>query len=246
MGINYSAIPVVKTFRARQAIGIFSAFILAMLLTSICVSFLVTQIIGSQSATSSVTGADLIMQHLVSLGVATYVALCLLKSYFPGFTRKRVLEEIGFVKSSTRLNICAALFGVCFSLFFARILGPIFPPGEGFVSNPLMTETQTGDWIQYLTAFTVVLIGPAVEEFLYRGVLYKGFSKSWGAYWAGLLVSVVFIVLHNETLAGGYWLSILALILNTVLLQVLLVSSGSIIPSIFMHMGLNFALVLPV
>jgi membrane protease YdiL (CAAX protease family) len=252
MDLNYEGTAVTKSFGAKQAAGIFLAFILVMIFASFLVSLLIEPLVTtknsgvSEETRDTSVGAILVLQQLIGLVMACYFTSYLLKLYFPGPLRDVALAEIGLIKCSYRLYSSAALFGFFLSLFFARVLGPLFPPDKTFVPNPLMSETQTGDWIQFLTAFTVVFVGPAVEEFLYRGVLYRGFSNSWGKYSGGFFISVLFVLLHNETLIGGYWLSITALILNAIFLLALRILSGSIIPSIFMHMGMNLALVLPI
>ena len=49
-----------------------------------------------------------------------------------------------------------------------------------------------------------LFVAPPVEEFLFRGLLFKGFSESWGLTAGGIVVSALFVLLHiPET--WHYW-----------------------------------------
>jgi membrane protease YdiL (CAAX protease family) len=91
----------------------------------------------------------------------------------------------------------------------------------------------------------VVCIAPVAEELLFRGALYQGFSTSWGKMPAAIVVIILFVLVHDETLRGGYWLGIFGLIVISILLILARELSGSLIPPILMHAGFNLAVVLP-
>ncbi|MDH5701043.1 MAG: CPBP family intramembrane metalloprotease [Nitrospirota bacterium] len=49
---------------------------------------------------------------------------------------------------------------------------------------------------QLLWILIFVAIAPFIEECLFRGILYAGFSQSWGTFWGGMMVTGIFVALH--------------------------------------------------
>jgi uncharacterized protein len=70
----------------------------------------------------------------------------------------------------------------------------IYLTGNPETTLDKMLKTSRGAALA--TAFLATFTAPLVEEVVYRGVLYSGLRKYLGAAWAGLLVVVLFALVH--------------------------------------------------
>lgn len=62
--------------------------------------------------------------------------------------------------------------------------------------NPLEQGLFTRGPLQIIWIVTVVVLAPPVEEMLFRGILYGGFRKSFGASWAAIITTLLFALGH--------------------------------------------------
>ena len=86
-------------------------------------------------------------------------------------------------------------------------------------------------------------MAPPVEEFLFRGLLLKGFTVSWGATAAGVVVSIVFVMLHiPETM--HYWPALVAVSALAVATLAIRLVTGSVFTSMALHAAYNGVMVL--
>lgn len=78
-------------------------------------------------------------------------------------------------------------------------------------SQEIMTMFANADWIKilWLSVMTVV-IAPILEEFVFRHILYRGFSKKIGRIFAALLTSLLFTLMHYN-IAGSISFFLLAM-----------------------------------
>src|SRR5215469_17022722 len=81
------------------------------------------------------------------------------------------------------------------SFFWDEFNFPHLSNKAQFVEPLTQTVYMTGP--QRIFALGVlVLLGPAVEEMMFRGILYGGYRKSFGAQWAAVIVTGIFVALH--------------------------------------------------
>jgi membrane protease YdiL (CAAX protease family) len=101
------------------------------------------------------------------------------------------------------------------------------PEWQEILYKPLRAESLF-DWMVILTAG--VLIGPVVEELLFRGLLQGSFEKR-GEWWQAILqTSLIFALLHV------FHFTLLQFFCLAVLLGFLSWRSGSVVPAIIVHM----------
>ncbi len=101
---------------------------------------------------------------------------------------------------------------------------------------------QGGGWILYTWATLAVLIAPPIEEFMFRGVLWTGFSRSWGPVVAAIVVTLVFVVIHL-TEAAGYPPALLSITAMAAAALAARIVTGSLVPPIFLHAAYNAVIV---
>jgi membrane protease YdiL (CAAX protease family) len=238
------------SFGAIRAIGVLMIFIFVMVVGDGAAALLINKALDSgftdvAKDSEHTASALLVLRQLAGLLAVSAFLFLYLKINFTGAFKRKNLAQIGLVGADRQWIIFGALTGFLLSFFSSRVIALWFPPDKDVIPNPILSETQTGDWIQYLAAFMVVCIAPVTEELLFRGMLYKGFSTSWGKIPAAIVVIILFVLVHDETLRGGYWLGIFGLIVISIVLILARELSGSLIPPILMHAGFNLAVVLP-
>ena len=83
-------------------------------------------------------------------------------------------------------------------------------------------------WLKILTYLYICLIGPVMEELIYRGVLLEGLRK-YGNKFGVIATSLMFALMH-ENIAQAIPAFFVGLVLGTAA-----VKTGSLLPSIFLH-----------
>lgn len=87
-----------------------------------------------------------------------------------------------------------------------------------------------------LTALFAILIAPPIEELFFRGFLYRCFSNSWGIAAGAIVSGLIFGVVH----AGSAAVEALPLLAALgVILALLYEKTGSLWPSIILHIAYN-------
>lgn len=151
------------------------------------------------------------------------------------------LASLGWRSARSRevaVGLCA---GVALAGFYLFLLVRIFPPASGQKWGPMATAAAIGGWQRALWAITA-LLAPPIEEFVFRGVLWSGLRRSFGATVAGLLVTALFVCSHAMEALSYWpaWLSIAALGVTTVSLRA---QTGSLVPPLAVHAAYNVCLV---
>ncbi len=87
-----------------------------------------------------------------------------------------------------------------------------------------------------------LLLAPPIEELLFRGVLFGGICRSWGAAWAAIVTTAVFILLHvNEMI--HFWPAFVFVAIMAAAALWMRLRTRAIAPSIALHFGYNLVLV---
>ena len=146
-------------------------------------------------------------------------------------------EESGLKRVPLSSLAPAGLAGLLLALV-AFVLVNLFPPPSDFQAGPLVTTASSGLLGALCWSILAVGIAPVAEEILYRGVLFTGLARRVGTYWAGLLVTIVFVLCHWGE-AGGYSPALLGIAGLATATLVFRVRSGSIVPSIVCHLAYN-------
>lgn len=97
---------------------------------------------------------------------------------------------------------------------------------------------KLGTSVRVLTALLAVLSAPLVEEVVYRGVLYPGLERSWGAA-AGVAGATFLFALVHVPQYWGSWAAISTIVLLSLVLTVLRAATGSILPGVATHFFYN-------
>jgi membrane protease YdiL (CAAX protease family) len=182
---------------------------------------------------------------LVGTVLAGLVVLRMTRRSLPGPMKSGALSPIGWSGASARHLASGLVLGFGLSLAYLFVLVPSFPPAPDQAWGPLVRAAQAGGWSRHGWAFLALFAAPPVEELVFRGVLFSGFSRSWGSGLSGTLVTVIFVAAHF-TEVFAYWPALVSLGLVGVTTLLIRISTKSLAPAIFVHASYNLVLVLSV
>ncbi len=151
--------------------------------------------------------------HILNLGVS-----------FGNFLRNVRIAVLGYVTAiPVLLLVMVVVILILHLIRYNQTNAPVF--GIFYESN----RTALLLWLTVL----VTLLGPVAEELFFRGFAYPVVKKRIGAKKAIILVSVVFSILHMNVV------SFFPILLLGILLTYLYEKTGSLIPSIVVHIVHN-------
>ena len=172
------------------------------------------------------------------LGAVVYVLTIAMVIGLPWLIKKYKTsrEDIGLSKLPSWLDIFLAPAGFIIYLIISAILIAIASQ-LSFVNLDQVQDTgfsQLGQGYEYLVAFMMlVVIAPVAEEILFRGFLFGKLRKHVPNWVAILITSLLFAIVHGAVNVG---IDVVAL---SVVLCLLRLVSGTIWPSILLHMLKN-------
>jgi CAAX protease family protein len=120
------------------------------------------------------------------------------------------------------------------------VLAPRAGDGE---SGPIATMAVTPGLSQWLWVAGVLVFAPLAEEPLFRGVLYAGFRNSFGAVWAAIGTTFLFVILHITEMIY-FWPSAIGITGLALAALWLRLRSAAIGPAVAVHCGYNAMIVL--
>lgn len=165
------------------------------------------------------------------------VVVALARAFERGPTWREALAPLGLVKVPAAVIARAALLGVAIALFLGFGLETIFPSPEN-VEGPLIQAAAQPGWQRIIFVLLAIVLAPVFEEFLFRGVMYTGMARSWGKWPAGIVVTMMFGLLHITDIAG-YWPALLMITLVGLALLIVRIKTRSLLPAIAMHATYN-------
>lgn len=128
----------------------------------------------------------------------------------------------------------SAMVAVAVTTFLADMLAMMFGPQGLSVSDSFTNQLQTGSQAELL--FTIVLVAPFAEEFIYRGlVMGVLLARGWSPLPAAALSAAVFALQHIQY----GWIGILMVMVFGVMLGLLRVASGGLFLPIMAHLFIN-------
>ena len=159
---------------------------------------------------------------------STVITFCI---FYPIFSHKYQKEKIHSVALRKNKILYYVLFGVLTSfvihIFFLN-LERVLP-----IPATLSSTSVTYDWFYIGRVFSTALIGPILEEYLFRGFLYQEAKKWMKPMRAILLITLIFVLCHTTVY------SFLAAIVISFIVIDALEKEKSITAPILFHMFYN-------
>ncbi len=198
-------------------------------------------LIISNSSDQDLKLVGTILSGLLSPILLIAVTRLVLKGYFPETKSADLFKTFGFQNAvSTRQLLLSFVVGISIILFFKKYLMDAFPPGPSVGQAPSAIVSNANFWLQLIYAINLVSLVPVAEEFVFRGVLYKGFAVSWNKLISAVVVTVLFTLAHIDALRAGYWITQLALLSIPIVFVLAREITGSLYSPIMIHSGFNF------
>ncbi len=132
------------------------------------------------------------------------------------------------------IAVAAAIVAVALTTFLAGMLAMMFGAQGLSVSEGFTHQLQTATRAELF--FTIVLVAPFAEEFIYRGlVMGVLLARGWTPLLAAGLSALIFALQHIQY----GWIGILVVMVYGVMLGLLRVASGGLFLPIMAHLFIN-------
>jgi len=197
------------------------------------------------SVASSVEEMDPVLLLVAATGgfvLGGPLVFALARAMERGRTWKEALAPFGMVKASPRAIAAGVGLGVAIAMVLGFGLEFVVPSPEN-AEGPLIEAASAPGWQRILFVLLAVVLAPIFEEFLFRGVMYAGMMRSWGKWPAGIVVTLLFGLLHIADV-GGYWPALFMITVVGLGLLLVRIKTNSLIPAIAMHSAYNLFQVL--
>lgn len=169
----------------------------------------------------------IIVNLLVSEGIIIIPALLFLL-----FSKSRWSEALGFHK----IRISSALMIVLFTFLVMPLTTVLNAVSMLFTENAVASMEEEILGVAFpVMLFMIGIFGPFCEEFVFRGVIYRGYLKSGSKFRAILLSALLFGLMHMNVNQAIYAFAI------GILLALLMEATGSLWAPALCHMIFNSA-----
>jgi len=233
--------PPPRTLGPARALLIFLTFLGMQALPGFVLGFVWGT--AGRELTAEAQGAVLMPAAVLGTLIGGAVAWALTWHSLRGPQRSAGLRSLGWSPASRRDCLIAGLVGVVLAVVCLFVLIASFPPSPGHRWGPVVQSVSAGGWSRHLWAALAIIVAPPVEEFMFRGVLFAGFSRSWGMTAAGALVTLLFVVGHLPEV-WGYLPATAAVGALGVAALYARVRTQSLIPAVALHAAYNLVLIM--
>ena len=175
---------------------------------------------------------------LLVVNLALLLAACLLlllaRRRWPALWSLAAVPGFGFRRPQHAGNYGIGLALGVATPIFGGLLTELLARGQQVPQDVKQILVGTAPSMQILFMLSLVLIGPLVEELIFRGILLSALLRHMRTIWAILLSSTVFALVHLPGL-NFLWYALPNLALLGVASAWLRLRAGSIWPSVIMH-----------
>jgi len=178
---------------------------------------------------------------VVGVLVGAIVALNLTRYFYGGAAD--FYRGVGWSRGTWTQLAVGVAGGVLLGAGYLFIGVNFVPPRADTPIGPVTQLANSPGSARLYWAFLVLALAPPMEEFLFRGVLFTGFSRSWGMPAASLIVTLMFALVHvPETM--HYWPALAAIALTGASALAIRLHTGSLGPAVALHAAYNLIIVL--
>lgn len=191
---------------------------------TVTVTFIAVQLVFL--AYSFISGKDL---DAVIIQLAAYGSMIAIFIVFMIISRERPSEFFGFRK----FKASAFFLTILYSLLTYPAASVIASISNVFFGNPLVAVEDEMS-VPVLLAFSLIC-APVLEEFTFRGVIFRGLRKS-GKVWPSILLSAVTFGLFHGNITQLIYATVVGIFLG-----LLMEAGGSVWLTVLYHFTFNFS-----
>jgi membrane protease YdiL (CAAX protease family) len=171
---------------------------------------------------------------ILSSGIAHLLTLLIVFYIVTDGGRLNFFSSIGW-RWPERLRMWHVFFVAVGLQIFTTLIAILISAPE---STSFSRMIAASPWTKAATAVIAIATAPLVEEFVYRGVLYPALARRFGRSASIVVVSVMFAMVHFGQYDGALAIMIPLFTLSLVL-TMLRAYTGSLIPSVALHIFFN-------
>ena len=145
---------------------------------------------------------------------------------------------VGWVPGSGMQLVGGFSLGMAVAVVFLLTAATLFADYQPDSRGPLAEMGSRGGVMQILWGVVAICCAPLVEEFLFRGIMMAGLSRSFGVPAAAVIVTILFVALHFPELQH-YWPGVIGVGGMAVVAMWLRIKTKSLFPAIAVHLGYN-------
>ena len=139
----------------------------------------------------------------------------------------------------TMWRALGCLAGGTLMTFAIALLPPVLPDATQFPLESLFNSRAAA----YAIGAFAILVAPFVEEMIFRGILFAIFESQVGLRFAILITAILFGGLHVPEYWGA-WNHMFLIFLVGLVFSLVRGMSGSLAPSVFLHVGYNASMMI--
>lgn len=171
-------------------------------------------------------------------GLALFVSYC----WFKNDIRRRELTGAAWVTGTARSLPVGLIIGFTMGIIYLAV-SPLMCESPDVESlGPLAKMAYSPGFGQILWVILAVILAPLIEEMLFRGVIFAGISRSLGPVTAGLISTILFVMLH-VTEAILFWPAFVFIGAMAGAALWMRIRHCAIGPAVAVHFGYNLVLV---
>jgi membrane protease YdiL (CAAX protease family) len=231
--------------KAGRAFALFALFLAIQILTGIIVGFTIGIVAALQGANvqdpqvlAQISEQTNALATIAGFLITSIIVLYLASRWFPQEIHEKSMTGAAWKIGPPKFMLLGLSVGVLIAVSYL-FLSPLMstPPDENAI-GPFAKMATTPGLQQMLALFIALILAPPVEELLFRGVMFGGFCRSFGATWAAILTTSLFVASH-VTEAIHFWPAFLFIALMAVAALWLRLHTKAIGPSIALHLSYN-------
>jgi len=151
---------------------------------------------------------------------------------------------VAWVAGSFRQILLGILLGIVLIAVFVLVC-VVYAQQKGMADVPKgpLAQMATASFFSRCCWAAIGLLAPMAEEFLFRGVAYAAFTKTFGRAVGFLMPTILFIALHLGEVKG-FWPALVSISFLAIGTLCLRIRYGALGPAAAMHFTYNFTIVL--
>ncbi len=151
-------------------------------------------------------------------------------------------DGVGWSNFSAAKFLVGLVAGIGVAAVYIALASTVFVDYEHETQGPLSEMLSSGGLSTVIVGIAAVLCAPLIEEFLFRGVMLAGFTRSFGLPVAVVLSTALFVAVHIPELMH-YWPGTIGVGGMAVVAVAVRIKLKSLGPAIAVHLGYNGALI---